>query len=367
MKVAVITRHAITNYGSLLQAYATQKVIEDMGHDCEIIDYVRYDENYKRIEKTLLKKKDSWNGNPIKRAIYLGLRQPESLFSGKKMEKERVRFLKLTRRFSSIQELNEDKPIADIYLTGSDQVWGPVSFGIYDEAYCLSFTKDNDKRVSYASSFGHTVFSNDLKSYYSGWLKRYNAISVREESALEIIKDLGLQAQKVLDPTLLLSGDYWSKLTSEGIKQKYILIYQLHNDSRLGNYAKRVSKKMGLKLIRISTSLHQISREGSFCWCPNISEFLTYIKNAELMITDSFHGTAFALTFNTPFIEILPNDNTETRNISILKLTGLTNRVLKDFEDLSLAEEKIDFTYANETIIEERNRSIDYLKNVLTF
>ena len=91
MKVAVITRHAITNYGSLLQAFATQQVIESLGHECEIIDYVREDESYTQHEKTLLARKPEWNRNPIKRAIYLALRQPESIASGKKFEAEQSR------------------------------------------------------------------------------------------------------------------------------------------------------------------------------------------------------------------------------------------------------------------------------------
>ena len=98
MKVAVITRHAISNYGSLLQAYATQKVFEKMDTNCEIIDYIREDESYRNHEKTLLKRKTNWYKNPFKRFIYLALRQPESIFSGRMFEHERKKYLKLTSR-----------------------------------------------------------------------------------------------------------------------------------------------------------------------------------------------------------------------------------------------------------------------------
>lgn len=100
-------------------------------------------------------------------------------------------------------------------------------------------------------------------------------------------------------------------------------------------------------------------------WAPDLGEFLSYVKNAECMITDSFHGTAFAINFNTPFVEVLPNNNTGTRNVSILKLTGLSDRVLKDENDVALADKQIDFSYANKVLAEKRKESINVLKMMI--
>ena len=116
MKVVVITRHAISNYGSLLQAMATQQVIESLGHSCEIIDYIREDESYLNHELTLLKRKPNWYNNPIKRMIYLALRQPESVKAGRKFEKQQAKYLKLTKRYTSPEELKKGKPIADVQI-----------------------------------------------------------------------------------------------------------------------------------------------------------------------------------------------------------------------------------------------------------
>lgn len=364
MKVAVITRHAITNYGSLLQAFATQQVIEDIGHECEIIDYVRDDESYRQLERTLIAQKPEWNRNPVKKAIYLILRQPESIASGKKIEAEQSKYLHLTKRYTNTKAILEDKPIADVYMTGSDQVWGPVADGTYDSAYCLSFTRSEDKRVAYAASFGRTDMTSELKSYFKKWLGRYQHITVREDSAVAILRDLGIHATQVLDPTLLLDSEYWNHFTRP-ITKKYILVYQLHNDKQLGAYAKRVSQELRLPLIRVSASFHQILRPGKMVWCPTIGEFLSYIKNAECMITDSFHGTAFAINFNTPFVEVLPNNNTGTRNMSILQMTGLTDRILKDNEDVNLAKEPIDFSYANQVVATKRKESLNALKYII--
>lgn len=105
-------------------------------------------------------------------------------------------------------------------------------------------------------------------------------------------------------------------------------------------------------------------KSGKAVYLPDISAFLSYIKNAEFMITDSFHGTAFAINFNTPFIDILPGE-TKTRNQSILELTGLTNRILGSYDDYSFIDKKTDFTKANEIILQKRPQSIETLKNML--
>lgn len=365
MKVDVITRHAVTNYGSLLQTIAMQHVVESMGHECEIIDYIRDDETSLNLEKTILKSKPTWNNNIIKKALYLTLRIPESVYAGKKFEKARKTHLNLSRRYSSLNQLKEDKPKADVYMTGSDQVWGPVQDGTNDSAYCLSFTKDEDKRIAYAASFGHTDMTSEKNLFFKTWLNRYNQIAVREDSALDILRKLGLNAAQVVDPTLLLDSAFWDKFAQPIKQKKYVLVYQIHNDKRVGEYAKRVSERMNLPLIRISASFHQITREGKFAYLPSIGEFLSYIKNAEVMVTDSFHGTAFALNYNVDFVEVLPNNKTGTRNMSILNMTGLTDRILADENDTSLALKKINYENVNKILSDERAKSLKILKQMI--
>lgn len=367
MKIAVITRHAISNYGSLLQAYATQYILEKLGYQCEIIDYIRDDESYKQHEKTLLKQKSDWNNNFFKRALYLTIRQPESLVSGRRFEKERKKYLHLSRRYTDYKELKNNCPQADIYMTGSDQVWGPTENGIYDPTYCLEFTSEEAKRISYAASFGRTTMTQQVQQYYSRYLSRYAHISVRENSAVELVEKIGIKVEQVLDPTLLLSAQEWRSMFTFGkyAKKKYILVYQLHNDPMLSEYAKMVSKAKNLPLVRLSTAFHQIFRSGKFVWNPKVTEFLDYIAQADCLITDSFHGTAFAINLNTQFVEVLPNNNTGTRNQSILELTGLEERILKNETDIDLAFKKIDFNSVNEKIEKERERSLKILKKML--
>jgi len=366
MKIAVITRHAITNYGSLLQTYATQKVLQNMGHEVAIIDYIRNDEDYSTITKVLLKKSPKWNSNPIMRAIYYTIQSPEYILMGKKFEKLRKKNLLLTKtKFNNLDQLTREKPIADIYCTGSDQVWGPIGYELYDPAYFLAFTGPEDKCISYAASFGKTVFDEKTKAAYSELLKKYITLTVREKSAFEIVRYMGFgDVRQVLDPTLLLTCEEWNSLIKKEILTKYVLIYQLHTNLKMDQYAKDFAKKVGLPLIRITPTPHHIVRGGKPVLLPDLGIFLSYIKNAEYMITDSFHGTAFAINFNTQFIDINPG-LTATRNLSILELTGLTNRMLTSYDDFSFLSQKIDFAPVNERIKMERLRSLQWLSSTL--
>ena len=212
----------------------------------------------------------------------------------------RKTYLNTTKLYSDIEQMQNDKPQADIYMTGSDQVWGPVMDGTYDSAYCLSFTADCDRRIAFAASFGRTKLTQETEAFYKKWLSRYAAIAVREDSAVQLLNSWGLQAKQVIDPTLMLDTTYWNKFTTEA-KKKYILVYQIHNDKKLDRYAKAVAKRTGLPLVRVSASFHQIMRGGKFKFCPDIGEFLSYIKNAQCLITDSFHiGDHFQRRGNIP-------------------------------------------------------------------
>ena len=162
VKIAVITRYAVINYGSLLQAMATQYAIEKIGHTCEIINYIRKDETYKQHERTLLKRKEKWNKNALMRTIYLMVRQPACIAAGKRFKSMLHKYLHLSPLYDQESQLIDNPPQVDVYMTGSDQGWGPVADGTYDSTYFLSFAKG--RKVSYATSFDHTKITNDLQS-----------------------------------------------------------------------------------------------------------------------------------------------------------------------------------------------------------
>jgi len=366
MKVSLITRHAISNYGSLLQAIATKQIIEDLGNSCEIIDYIPDCEMPSKIEVCTLKSKPRWYNNPLKRMAYLALRQPSALISGAYFKKWRKKYLKLTKRYSSIESLKNDKPSADIYMTGSDQVWGPAAGKSYDECYFLSFLDKTDKKIAYAASIGRQNLEGEEKGKIAALLKDYSAISVRESSAVEQLREMGISASHVLDPTLLFNKDFWNSFANKKRKtDDYILVYQLHNNPRLNEYAKLVSEKTGLKIIRMSVNFHQIFRCGSFKWLPDIGGFLSYIRDAKLVITDSFHATAFSINYNVPFAEVLAENGTQCRNQSILIQTGLEDRIVTDFNSADLITKPIDYERVNGIIADLREDSLNTLKNMM--
>lgn len=369
MNVKVITRHGPTNYGSLLQSIATQSVIENLGHDCQIIDYQRLDERGLKMIQTQLAKKEGWGNHLIKKIIYILLRYPTESHAQKRFDKMRRLYLKMTNRCSTHLELQNIK--GDVFMTGSDQVWGSTIIGEYDSAYFLSFVKDNTRKIAYAGSFGRTDFTSQILKDYKNLLSQYNDITVRENSAVTLLHKMGVSCKgQVLDPTLLLDKIEWcNKLALENlklpIKGKYVLVYQIHSDPNLNSYAKKFSQHVGLPLYRVSAYYHHCNRGGKFMYCPDVRDFVAMIKNCTYFITDSFHGTAFALNFNKDFIEILPNNKTGSRNQSILQLTGLTDRIVTNYEDFSIANNPIDYTKVNAIFKMERKKSISLLQEMI--
>ena len=369
MNIKVITRHGPSNYGSLLQSIATFKKIEQFGHQCVIIDYQRPDERGLNGVLTQLKAKDGF-GNPLKKLAYIAIRYPIEKFAQVRFDRMRKKYLKMTSRCSSHVDLKRLK--ADAFITGSDQVWGPMMNGRYDSAYFLQFVSPGSKKLAYAASFGKTKFDEQTISDYKSMLAGYDKIAVREKSAVELIDGWGLTncVGQVLDPTLLLNKEEWKKLlvkesdTDKYKGKKYILVYQIHNDPKLSDYVKRLASHTGMELLRVNPYLHQKYRGGKFICCPDLGEFLALIDNASCIVTDSFHGTCFAINFGKQFIEILPNNATGTRNQSILQLTGLSGRILRDFNDYSLVEETTDYKKVWKILEEERMNSVERLKDL---
>ncbi len=363
MDIKIITRHAVSNYGSLLQAIATQTIIENLGHKCEIIDYMRNDEHGFHGVITALQRKREWTDSILKELAYVILRYPDEKIAEMRFGAMRRKYLNLTERCRTFKGLS--KLDADVFMTGSDQVWGPMMNGKPDGAYFLDFVKQG-KKVAYAASFGRTEFMPQVLFEYKKLLGCYDRIAVRENSAVKLLEEMNIACVgQVLDPTLLLTGEEWSQYIKKDVKGKYVLVYQLHNNPMLCRYAQHFANKVKLPLLRISPSFHQFRCGGKFVYLPDIDEFLSYIKNSTYFITDSFHGTAFAINFNRQFIEILPNNKTDSRNQSILQLTGLTERIVTDYENFSIANKTIDYKTVNEILDKERRKSMKILKTLL--
>ncbi len=364
MKVNVITRHAPSNYGSLLQAMATIRVIGEMGYDCKIIDYVRPDELGMKALMLQLRNKPNYNNNFIKKIAYILLRYPDEKRAELAFLRMRGKYLRMTDRCHSMSELEQLS--ADIFMTGSDQVWGPAVDGKHDNAYFLDFVDNKTKCIAYSASFGRSTIPKAVVKEYTDMLSKYSGIAVREKSAVELLNSWDIQnVEQVLDPVFLMSKDEWSEYIYHSQERQYVLVYQIHNDSKLNEYAKNLAAEKCLPLKRVSAFLRQSFRGGHLVCLPDISEFLALIKGCTYFVTDSFHGTAFAIIFNRQFVEVLPNNNTGTRNINILTLVGLENRILRSKDDLKLIDTPIDYTKVNKILGNERTKSLEILRRML--
>ena len=368
MKIAVITRHSVPNYGSLLQSYATQKAIEKLGHDSEIINYTRYEERYENLADTLIKGK-KWDKNVILRTIYKLIQTPNYSKMYKKFYEYRKNFLKETElEYGNIDELKENIPDADVYCSGSDQIWGKIGTSNYDESYFLEFAKGK-KCIAYSSSFGKTELNEELDKNLEKLLDKYSKILVRESSAKELLEKRNIKnVEHVLDPTFLLSQEEWGKLAKKSkkeIKEKYILVYQLHDNKEFDRYAKKMAEIKKMRLLRISPSLYHFTRSGKLIYLPTQFDLLKYFLNAEYVLTDSFHATVFSIIFNKKFVDVLPFNKTGTRIESILNLLGIDNRILKNFEDMTLIDADINYDRVNVRLNNEREKSLDLFKKAI--
>ena len=180
MKVSIITRHAVPNYGSVLQSYATQKTFEALGYDAEILDYIRYDERGKESVSTNCHIGRNGIKNKLKRAVYFCLQYPNSQKMNSAFAQFRRQYLRLSNTsYGSLEELKKQPPEADLYVTGSDQVWGKIGTEEVDPAYFLQYAPEGKPRIAYSASFGKTELPKELTEGMNDLLEGYSALLVR--------------------------------------------------------------------------------------------------------------------------------------------------------------------------------------------
>ncbi len=364
MKIEIVTLHRITNFGSMLQTYATQRSIEKLGHQAEVLDFVPVGMTYKRavfpIEKVPLVVQAA---KFIPRLVCMTTEfAVMSSFINK--------YIKVSsRKYHNYQEIIENIPFADAYLSGSDQVWNTQNHNPDDDlkAYYLGFAPKGKKRVAYAGSFGKNDFTETEIAIMKEYLAKYDAISVREDDGLNILQRLGFNnGVHVVDPTLLLAGEEWKDFASRHKKPKgnYIFVYNLNRNKLIKEIAVRLSKETGLKIINFADTYDFIPGAKNRL-VNNAFDFINHIAGAEYVVTDSFHGTAFSINLNRNVVTVkAPRYN--SRLESILRLTGLQSRMVENVEDgVKIAMQPVDYTGVNIKLNVAREISWNYLKNAL--
>lgn len=361
LKLGIVTMHSVVHHGSVLQAYATQSFLEKEGYDVEIIDYQYpnswHEKHGLKVFKPSLK---------TKIARFFGMK-PYCKGRNKIIKFQR-KYYKLSMHYETPESIYKQSPIYDVYISGSDQIWNP-KFTCADPVYMFGFLPKDKYIISFSSSFACKELPEQFVEVYAKSLSKYRYLSVRENQGKQIINSLiGRTAAVTLDPTLMLNKEDWSKL----LKKKgdkfiylYMLDYAYNPKPYIFHLVKYYSEKMKIKVfsnvsIPESFGINYVNVSDA-----GIEDFLFYTCNAALVITSSFHGTAFAVNFGTPLFSVVPQKGQDDRLSSLLHNLGLDNNIidigspfgnLSPFYDVEREQQKLDIM---------RKESLNYIRIAL--
>ncbi len=358
MRIGILTFHWATNYGAILQAYALQTYLNKLGHEVYIINY-----------KPKRYKKNFWGCFATTR-VWSYLPKFKEYLKERELDTFRKSYLNETILYESLNELQKNPPKMDVYICGSDQIWNPYfttkGEGKPTTSYFLDFGSKNVKRVAYAASFGCKRYPRETLESIKALLLSFNAISVRENSGLNILEEANIRNNLVLpDPTLLLNqDDYNIFLTRNETKaRKHIYFYILRKDQsiccRLLTYFKNKKER---KIID--------SRSWKY-FNNNVPMWLSNIQNADFVVTNSFHGMIFSLIFYKQFIVVPVEGSGEGMNdriFTVLEKLDLKNRILEKYNEKEiddLLDHPIDWEVIKNRIDQLCTEAKIYLKDNL--
>jgi len=364
MKIGIMTFwESHNNYGQLLQAFALQNFLINKGHDVYFIKFYRIPPPSKKSLVSRLKTqlsvlvKESFSKTSTQNSLHV---EPDRGF-----DHFRRSYLNIgTTSYKSLSELQLNPPVADVYICGSDQVWNNT-FKVPCLPFLLAFGDSSIKRVAYAASFGQKELSSETSEIFRKYLPKFNAVSVRENSGVQICKDVGYDsAVWVPDPTLLFNKEEWSRMLNirkngSEMSGKNVFIYTLGN-SAIRDKDKYLEHVKQLQDVKISHATANNDFTGNVY--PEISEWVALISRADFVITNSFHGMVFCIIFNKNFI-VLPNTGAaEGMNERITSL--ITKFKLEDHMMFEYSEREVDSILAKRTSWDEINNAISEWRNV---
>lgn len=357
MKIGILTYHYSNNYGALLQAFALSRVLRDLGHEPIIIN------RSPKIE---------FEQNKLKKFLEI----PLNAYFNRAFYNFRKQFLPNISAAIELEKLKDFSKSYDAFIVGSDQVWRmdyTVGLGLNN---FLDFAPDDKLRISYAASFGKDYFINSGQDMQEikRLINRFHAISVRESSGIEICKNLfNVNAERLLDPCLLLNQSDYEQVIEYSDRQKGVpkslTQYLLDSTPWKMELVQRISNKYKIEINNIykksntqfsfrkpKIALNQFKFKSFAYW-------LNGFKNAEFIVTDSFHGVAFSILYNKQFICIGNIQRGLSRMKSLLDLFNLPSRLILENEPIDniINLEEIDYAEINKILNEERLKSINFL------
>lgn len=377
MKIGILTFHFAFNQGAVLQCYAMQKYLESLGHEAYVINYrpqyhtvmhsawrnpLAYSNVFwKKLKRRSMPVRIYLTARSFIRCMYwniIGI-DKKSQVAFRSFEKSH---LHLTREYRTLKELQCTPPELDIYISGSDQVWNPDLLGQeFDKAYFLNFGRKETKRITYAVSMGK-IHDAEILSQLQELCKDLDAISLREYSQ-EDIEAIGRDVHICIDPTFLLDDEDYSNVENGIVEDTpYIFVYGFETNDLLRDAVEEAAKKYKCRIVNGSPKWLHLSGDVKTVSGYGPDKFISLIKNAECVITNSFHGTAFSIIYQKDFITI-PHSTRGKRMEDLLGKLGLSYR-LYGRTGYSLDKE-ISYSVVKDRINILRNHSVEYLNLAL--
>ncbi|MDD3040476.1 polysaccharide pyruvyl transferase family protein [Bacteroides sp.] len=359
MKIGIITYHRSQNHGAQLQAYATKTALCKLGVDAEVLDCNTIG------EESMFE----WHFNSLRAFLGSIKNNVLSLVSERKRNKLFKAFSQNMVGVSKpcLTKVSLDKIIKeyDYVITGSDQVWHPQ---ICEDQTCffLDLPVSSNQKIAYAPSFGVPDYNHIEVEKYIPLINDIAHLSVREEKGVEIIKKYtSREAKLVVDPTMLLTREDWNEIVKPSHYKKYLFYFTIL-DEQPGTDAlvRKIAAEKGLEIVRIG-SLKDLMKPGfKNARANGPQEFLGLIRDADFVVTTSFHGTVFSILFEKEFLCVLNNNNRNSRMETLTLRLGLKKYLVQNPNVFNFSKEfeKINYEHVKQKLDILRDDSLCFLK-----
>lgn len=384
-KIGMSINYDYPDYGGMLQAYASFRKIKDLGYKPEAIN-INAISNDIRNRKIKYFAKNIFDISIVReksQIIFKKIRTKINKQLNSNLQKRYNAFevfykehFKVSREYSSWEDLSTSCKNYSSVVVGSDQLWLPSN--IAGDYYTLSFVPDDVNKIAYATSFGVSKIAKAQEDKATQFLKRINYLSAREETGQRIIKKYtDRDVPLVCDPVLLLTAFEWDEEATPGriIKDKYIFCYFMGNNPWQRDYVKEIKRKTGYKIVALLHLDQYIKMDEEYVdeapYDISPADFINLIKNAEIICTDSFHGTVFSLVYSKKFFTFMRFSDkatlsTNSRINTLLSKLGMTERLVKiDSNVDEMLNKEIDIEIIQKNLSSFRKESLDYLEKAL--
>lgn len=352
MKIGILTQHFLLNYGGIIQNFALQQVLMKLGHEPLTFEH---DTCYSRTRWFLRAVKHILRTRSFRNLpVY-------PIYKGRIGNKNFIKFVLKNIKSVPVKDFTPSLTVQygiEAYIVGSDQVWRPAfNLGPRLGNMFLNFADDKVKKFSYAASFGckEWEYTKAQEQMCCKLIKRFDAISVREATGIELCKQyFGSDATLVLDPTLLLTMEDYEKVCADiPAKEEHVFVYSLVVSDKVLAVASFISKKTGLPVV-VKQAGDNVKKEDT------IEDWFAEFRDADCVVTDSFHGMVFSIIFNKPFYIVMNPSGGNDRYISLLSQLGLMDRIVKEHQISNL--ESINWDEVNQKLAVLRQESMNFLK-----